>query len=361
MDHNNDKEISQEKLLDLINKLLLLVIVLICGLIFIPLIWIFRDQKNSNNDQSGTPKIDSAKAVISYWKARDIDSVSDPVEKAKIQYGKDLIMHTAKYLGPNGTVMKISNGMNCQNCHLEAGTKVFGNNYGSVHSLYPKFRARSGSVENIYKRINDCVQRSLNGRALDTTGKEMQAIAAYINYIGSNVETGKKASGSGLKDLDFLDRTADSLKGRSVYVAKCQSCHQPGGEGLLMADNTEYIYPPLWGPGSYNDGAGLFRISNFAKYVKYNMPQGTRHENPQLTDEEAWDVAAYVNSRPRPHLDVPTDWPDRSKKPVDHPFGPYTDSFPEWQHKFGPFKAIAKAQKQREDQEAKKKKTSSTK
>jgi thiosulfate dehydrogenase len=151
------------------------------------------------------------------------------------------------------------------------------------------------------------------------------------------------------------------MKGRAVYVAKCQSCHQPEGDGLRMADNSEYIYPPLWGASSYNDGAGLYRISNFAKYVKYNMPQGTHHESPQLTDEEAWDVAAFVNSRPRPHLEVPQDWPDKSKKPVDHPFGPYTDTFTESQHKFGPFKPIANAQKQREEVETKKKKSSSTK
>ena len=109
-------------------------------------------------------------------------------EKEKVEYGRELIVHTAKYLGPNGSVMKISNGMNCQNCHLNAGTAVFGNNYGSVASLYPKFRARSGSIENIYKRINDCFERSLNGKALDTSNKEMQSIAAYISFIGSNVK-----------------------------------------------------------------------------------------------------------------------------------------------------------------------------
>lgn len=96
----------------------------------------------------------------------------------------------------------------------------------------------------------------------------------------------------------------------------------------------------MWAKSSFNDGAGLNRISNFAKYVKYNMPQGTTYQNPQLSDEEAWDVSAYILPQPRPHFNVTKDWPDKSKKPFDHPFGPYADNLSEIQHKFGPFKPI---------------------
>ena len=91
-----------------------------------------------------------------FWSAPDISSVKSESLKAQILYGKDLIAYTAKYLGPEGSVNKISNGMNCQNCHLEAGTKIFGNNYSGVASTYPKFRVRSGAIEDIYKRVNDC-------------------------------------------------------------------------------------------------------------------------------------------------------------------------------------------------------------
>jgi thiosulfate dehydrogenase len=79
------------------------------------------------------------------------------------------------------------------------------------------------------------------------------------------------------------------------------------------------------------------------------MPQGTTYKNPQLTDEEAWDVAAYITSQPRPHINEPKDWPDISKKPVDHPFGPYADNFPAHQHKYGPFKPILDLQKKKEE------------
>lgn len=287
-------------------------------------------------------------AETDFWTAPSINEIVDERLKKQVEYGKDLIAHTAKYLGPNGTFLKISNGLNCQNCHLDAGTKVFGNNYGSVASTYPKFRARSGKVEDIYKRVNDCFERSLNGEPLDTLGNEMQAIKAYIQFLGSNVEKGKKAVGSGFKDLAFLDRATAPENGKIVYEEKCKSCHQMNGEGILIADGSEYTYPPLWGKHSYNDGAGLYRISNLAKYVKYNMPLGVTHESTQLSNEEAWDVAAFINSQPRPHINTDKDWPDKKLKPIDHPFGPYADKFSEKQHKYGPYQPIADEKKKKE-------------
>lgn len=288
---------------------------------------------------TATPQAPAA----SYWTAPNPEQMDDASLKSLVLYGKELVAHTAQYLGPQGSVAHSSNGLNCQNCHLDAGTKVFGNNYGSVASTYPKFRARSGSMEDIYKRVNDCFERSLNGTALDTNSKEMQAIAAYIRFLGKDVPKGEKAAGSGLKELAYLDRAADPSKGKTVYTAKCESCHQANGGGTLNPDGNEYAYPPLWGKNSYNDAAGLYRLSNFARFIKYNMPLGVDHQTAQLSDEEAWDLAAYVNAQERPHKAVPRDWPDVSKKPVDHPFGPYSDAFAETQHKYGPFKPILAA------------------
>ena len=270
------------------------------------------------------------------WRMMYLDSS----EKDLVQYGRELIAHTSEYLGPKGSVLQMSNGMNCQNCHLNAGTQPWGNNYFAVQSTYPKFRARSGTLENQIKRVNDCFQRSLNGKALDSTGREMRAILAYIKWLGNDVEKDKIPRGSGIFKLKGMKRACDPAKGLDVYVAKCQSCHQADGGGLLASNGKSYTFPPLWGKNSYNHGAGLFRISNFAGYVKYNMPQGTTYENPVLTDEEAWDVAAYVNSMPRPSKDLSMDWPKIAKKPFDHPFGPYVDPFSEEQHKYGPYKPI---------------------
>ena len=256
-----------------------------------------------------------------------------------IRYGRSLIEKTAYYLGPKGTVAHTSNGMNCQNCHLEAGTKPWGNNYGAVASTYPKFRERSGSIESIEKRVNDCFERSLNGKALDTNSKEMRSIVAYIKWLGSDIKKGSKPKGTGIMELKHLSRAADPVKGQLVYTSTCEKCHGKDGEGQINADNATYLYPPLWGNNSYNIGAGLFRLSRFAGYVKNNMPNPTNYHNPQLTEEQAWDVAAFVNSQPRPAKDLSKDWPNIKKKPFDHPFGPYADKASEAEHKYGPWKS----------------------
>ena len=335
-------------LFSVINKLIVVMVLLMVAMIGLPIgFYLSNLPKNPKKQvaEVSAPLIKVKKEADLYWIAPGIGTITDTKQKVQVEYGKELIAHTSKYLGPRGSVMQISNGLNCQNCHLQAGTAVFANNYGSVASLYPKFRARSGGIENIPKRVNDCLERSLNGSTLDTAGKEMKAIVAYINFLGTNVKKGEKAPGSGFKDLAYLNRATDPVKGKAVYTAKCQSCHQPDGGGLFNKNKTEYTFPVLWGKNSYNDGAGLYRITNFAKYVKYNMPIGATYENPQLSDEEAWDVAAYINSQTRPHVNVSKDWPDKSKKPIDDPFGPFSDTFSEKQHKYGPYKPIADEQK----------------
>ena len=275
--------------------------------------------------------------------APDTATIPRTAAGRQIRYGRALIANTAAYLGPQGAVAHLTNGMNCQNCHLAAGTLGFANNYLAVAATYPKLRARSGTVEGIEKRVNDCLERSLNGRALPDSSREMRAIVAYITWLGQGIAKGKKVYGTGFMKLAYLDRATDPIIGKAVFASKCQRCHGPTGQGQPLADGRGYQYPPLWGPRSYNDGAGLFRISNLAKYVKAAMPFGATFDHPQLTDAQAWDVAAFVNAQPRPHLRTPHDWPDIRKKPVDHPFGPYADAFPERQHKYGPWQAMEAA------------------
>lgn len=360
---DNDNGVEAVKV---IQRLLLVILVLIIGIVIVLFYAIFQPSTSSwfkksdaelAKELSKKQSFDKWQAekktnaeVSTFWTAVDINSLStNSSEKAKVEYGKDLIAHTAKYLGPRGSVMQITNGMNCQNCHLEAGTKAWGNNYGAVFSTYPKYRARSGKEEDIYKRINDCLERSLNGKALPQESNEMQAMKAYIEFIGKNVKKGEKPKGSGIFDLPFMTRAADPEKGKDLFILKCKSCHQANGEGVLAADQIEFTYPPLWGPKSYNIGAGLFRMSRFAGYIKYNMPQGSSFSNPQLSDEEAWDIAAFVNSQARPSKDLSKDWPKIEEKPVDHPFGKFADSFTELQHKYGPFQPIADEKKRQKD------------
>ena len=281
-----------------------------------------------------------------YWTAPDTATIPLEPNGDEIRYGLNLISHTSEYLGPTGNVMPISNGMNCQNCHLNAGTKTFGNNYSAVASTYPKYRPRSGELETIEKRVNDCIERSLNGHALKNNSREMKAIVAYIKWVGKNVPKDTIPKGSGLMVLAYLDHPADPKKGKLVYELKCTVCHGKNGEGIMNAADSVWTYPPLWGNNSYNTGAGLYRLSRFAAYIKANMPWGSAYSAPQLTDEEAWHVAAYVNSMARPEKNLSKDWPDISKKPVDHPFGPFADGFDEVQHKYGPFKPIIEKRKE---------------
>lgn len=283
-----------------------------------------------------------------YWIGPDLsfDNSLTKEERAQIIYGQDLIANTSYYFGPKGTIAAITNGMNCQNCHLSAGNQPWGNNYGAVASTYPKFRDRSGTVESMSKRVNDCFERSLNGQAIDTNSKEMTAILTYMKWLGKEVPKGTKPKGTGIRELKYLSVAADPTKGRQAYAEKCQSCHGANGQGMLNEAGNAYTYPPLWGEHSYNSGAGLFRLSRLAGYIKDNMPyQQATHDNPSLSDEDAWNIAAFVNSQPRPSKDLSKDWPDISKKPIDHPFGPYADGFNEAQHKFGPFQPIADARK----------------
>ena len=347
-----------------IKKILILFITMI-GLVFFLFIAIVFNQNftsffNSNEYKNieiekiyadAATKDSLQREMANFWKPVPLEEITDSVFKKKVGYGKELIEHTAKYLGPNGSVQQTSNGMNCNNCHLDAGTKPWGNNYGSVYSTYPKMRARSGKIENLFKRINDCFERSLNGKALPENSSEMQAMIAYIEYIGKIVPKDSTALASGIRDIKLMNRAASPAKGKPLYETKCASCHQTNGQGLLNETKTEYTYPPLWGENSYNKGAGLFRISRFAGFIKYNMPLGATYDSPQLTDEESWDIAAYVESLDRPNKDLSADWPKIGKKPFDHPFGPFEDKYSEQQHKYGPFIAMKKEKKKREEAE----------
>lgn len=307
--------------------------------------WLSTRLEKRNAGKTSTLVVDKsndkgAKVAWLDWTAPKASAIPAGEAGDQIRYGKALITHTSVYLGPKGTVASISNGMNCQNCHNSAGTKSYALNFSAVTANYPQFRKRSGKMVSTAGRINSCFTRSLNGKSLDTAGKEMKAIIAYIEWLGQDVPEGVKPENVGVVKLAYLNRAADPKKGQLVYSTTCQSCHGKEGRGHLNDAGTEYVFPPLWGKNSYNDGAGLYRLGSFAGFVKNNMPFGTTYKHPILSDKEAWDVAAFVNSRPRPHKDQSQDYILTGEKPVDCPFEPYHDNFTEIQHKYGPFEPI---------------------
>lgn len=323
----------------LLRNFLLLIIIAAVISIFV----MYNLHQKTATKQSTISEHDSS-LLKKEWLAPDTNSIPKTAEGDLIRYGRDLIANTSYYLGPKGKVATISNGMNCQNCHLDAGARSFSNCFSAVASIYPVFRPRSGIVESIEFRVNDCMQRSLNGKPMDSASKEMQAMVAYFHWLDKDVKKGVKPVGAGTEDLPFLDRAADPVRGKQVYITNCQSCHGINGQGVFKPDSSGYVYPPLWGMHSYNVGAGLYRLTKFAGYVKASMPFGiATHNKPVLSDADAWDVAAFVNSQPRPVKSFPKDWPDLSLKSIDYPFGPYTDSFSEKEHKYGPYGPIKKA------------------
>lgn len=309
-------------------------ILLLCGLIVL----VINNPMIFHSLSQPAPLASAPQTKPSGWAPPDSTAIPGNDEGRRIRYGKNLVSHTASFLGPEGSVMQTTNGMNCQNCHLESGTKLFGNNYAGVASTYPKFRARSGSIETIEKRVNDCIQRSLNGKPLSSDSEEMKSFIAYIQWVGSQVPKDSIPKGTGIATPKLMSRPADPEKGLIVFQQNCTRCHGTNGEGMRIVGSKEWLYPPLAGPDSYNKGAGLFRLSRFAGYVKFNMPNDlATADKPYLTDEQCWDVAAYVNSLPRPGFDISADWPDISKKPFDHPFGPFSDNKSEKEHKYGPW------------------------
>ena len=278
------------------------------------------------------------------WTAPDENGIPYDSNGDLIRYGKELIVNTSKYLGPKGIVSSITNGMNCQNCHLDAGTRNFGIPLSAVASTFPKWLDRSERMQSTESRVNDCLQRSLNGQPLDSLNYEMRAFVAYLKWVGHEVPKNVKPKGSGIKPLLFLNRAADPVKGKIVFQNECSRCHGDSGEGVLSADKTNYIYPPLWGDNSYNINATLYRVLPLSSFIKANMPFDKANPSSSvLTDEQAWDVAAYISSQSRPGQHFTSDWPNLFKKPVDYPFAPYADNFSEQQHKYGPFEPIKNA------------------
>lgn len=281
-----------------------------------------------------------------FFKKPTLEELGNSPYDSLVRYGYALIHETYKYLGPDAPNPKLryaGNRLACQNCHLEAGTKYYAIPYVGIPGLFPQYRGRENKVSTLEERINGCMERSLNGRPLPVDSREMRAMVTYMQWLSRGVPIGEKLKGNGLPDITLPARAADTLRGKAIYESKCASCHGKNGEGVRNQAGG-YQYPPLWGPDSYNDGAGMHRLITAAKFIKANMPFGATADSPMLTDEEAYDVAAFINAyhNKRPRMaSKEKDYPGSlNRKPVSAPYGPYADSFPPIQHKYGPFQPI---------------------
>lgn len=295
------------------------------------------------------PASAQTKAVIP-WSVPSVGALPDTPEARTIRRGRDLITATYAYLGPEVADQSrrfAGNNLACTNCHLDAGTKKFGLPLFGLYDRFPQYSSRRGAVITIEDRVNSCMTRSMNGRELPTTDPDMRAMVDYIRFLASGMAPGQAVSGLGSGAMPMLTRPADPVRGKAVYSASCAICHGSNGEGVrrsLPTTDLGYVFPPLWGPDSFNDGAGMARLTTAANFLHFNMPHGADYLNPQLTVTQAWDVAAYMISQPRPKkAGLEKDFPDLLLKPLDTPYGPYADGFSQRQHTYGPFAPIEAA------------------
>lgn len=199
----------------------------------------------------------------------------------------------------------VGNKLRCLSCHLDDGRRPDAIPFTGVYARFPQYRSRSASVSRIEDRINDCLERSMVGKALAWDDPAMRDIVAYFAFISRGVRVGDKVPGQGLPL--GTETHGDTVAGAAIFTSTCARCHGAAGEGTMLA-------PPTWGPNSFGIGAGMARVLTAAAFIRHNMPFDRA---VTLTDAEALNVAAYVVSRPRPDfVGKEGDWP-RGDPPAD--------------------------------------------
>ena len=218
------------------------------------------------------------------WTPPPLTSIPAGPRGESVRLGMRIFNETPLYAAHNAGA-KIS----CGNCHAEGGIVAYSSPMVDVAATFPQFNVRAGHVISLKDRIQECFVRSENGRPLDYQGIPMTALVDYIAWLSTPEPDHKPFSGRGLVDLPELK--PDAARGREIYAGQCAGCHGQNGEGRRP------VFPPLWGPDSFNDGAGMHGVRKMAAFVQHNMPQ---NRPGILTPQDASDVAAFVHGQPRP-------------------------------------------------------------
>ena len=221
----------------------------------------------------------------------------------QIRLGYQIVVNTQEYAR-----LYVGNRLNCTNCHLDGGLNPNAASFVGLAAVYPEYRTRNARVNTLADRVNECVERSLNGRAFPPDSSSCRP-SWPISPCSHRMPSGAPISWRGLQRIQSR-RPLDADNENRVTGGKCAFCHGSDGLGTMAA-------PPVWGPQSYNIAAGMARVSVAAAFIKANMP---RSWGWSLSDDDAYDVAAYINAQPRP--DFPgkaNDWP-KGGKPSDAPY-----------------------------------------
>jgi len=228
--------------------------------------------------------------------------------------------------------------VSCNNCHLNGGQRERSLPLVGVAAMFPEYNRRSGRLYTLGDRIVDCFLRSENATgALSTasgqhpgdedvelvpspTSKEVLALAAYITWLARGSAIGKSPAWRGQNVIAAPSlipiETLDARKGEALFMERCTTCHGVDGQGVAVGDKKP---GPLWGPDSWNDGAGAARVYTLAGIIRYSMP----YLDPgSVTDEEAQQLAAFINAKPRPAYPFKSQDYRTEKVPVDSVYYP---------------------------------------
>ena len=189
----------------------------------------------------------------------------------------------------------VRDALNCSNCHLDRGRLADSAPMWAAYVAYPQYRAKNHQVNTLEDRIRDCFRYSMNGKPPAVNSSEMVALISYFHWLATGLPVGIMPRGAGYPKLHSPPLPADIQRGAAAYAINCAMCHGDNGQGHEARG--EQMFPPLWGSKSFNWGAGMERISTAAAFIKANMPYGAGNT---LTDQQAWDVAAFVVSHTRP-------------------------------------------------------------
>lgn len=189
----------------------------------------------------------------------------------------------------------VGNDLKCSNCHLDAGRRANSAPMWASYVLFPQYRNKNGHVNTFQERLQGCFEYSMNGKAPPFGDPVLVALESYAVFLSKGAPMGAKLAGGGYPGIALPPLKPDRARGQQVYGARCAMCHGEDGAGQ-RADGTT-VFPPLWGDLSFNWGAGMSDIDKAARFIKANMPFS---QGGTLTDQQAWDVAAYIDSKPRP-------------------------------------------------------------
>ncbi|HKT31391.1 MAG TPA: c-type cytochrome, partial [Gammaproteobacteria bacterium] len=230
--------------------------------------------------------------------AQSPDNFTPPPESAiptgpdgdMIWRGRLIFENTRQYAG-----QYVGNKLNCSSCHLDRGRRADSAPMWAAYVAYPKYRSKNHRVNTLEERIQDCFRFSMNGKPPPNDSPAMVALVEYFRWLATGLPVGITPKGAGYPQLPAPSKPPSIERGAAVYAANCAMCHGDDGEGR-EARGTQ-VFPPLWGPESFNRGAGMQRLSTAAAFIKANMPYGA---GSLLSDQQAWDVAAFVVSHARP-------------------------------------------------------------